>query len=270
LAPSLVEFQIASGDSGIVIGKDLKAPFTIVDVVTDHPIVIGDVLIGSTFHFDLWGPSNSGGPDNWDYKNLNYLDKGYIPPHTTCRIKCAYNPGWIQWWNGYSIDQLDRLDTLLLTRSTIAYKTETITGLPLPVKLLDFSATPQGDHIKVSWETTLEIDNDHFDILRCLDASHFEKIGSIQGSGTTTTKQLYEYRDHDVIPGNIYYYQLRQVDQNGSFADSPIRSAMIDGAYPTTIKYFSLLGQEVDRENRGVKIKVQGFGTNHVIRSLVR
>lgn len=268
--PLLVEFQISSGDSGIIIGKDFKAPFSIVDVVTDNPITIGDVSITGTFHFDLWGPSMSGGPDNWDYKNLNYLTSGYIPPHTTCRIKCAYNPGWIQWWNGYSIDQLGRLDTLQLTRSTIQFKNETTTGLSLPVKLIDFTAVPRQDYIKLSWKTAMELDNNHFEVLRCQDALHFEKIGSVSGSGTTTTTQVYEFLDYNVVSDTIYYYQIRQVDHNGSFTDSSIRSAMIEGGIPSTTKYFSLLGQEVDQNSEDVKIRIQGIGTNHVIRSLVR
>lgn len=261
LAPPLVEFVILSGDSPITIGRDFKAPFTIVDVVTDNTLVIGDVSIGSTFHFDLWGPSMGGGPSNWDYKNLNYLTSGYIPPHTTCRIKCAYNPGWIQWWNGYSIDQLGRPDTLQLFRSTIAFKTET-TGLPLPVKLTGFSVKPvQNECLRVEWETVLEIDNSHFEVLRSTDGVSFLEIERVAGSGTTNEQRRYSLDDHQVEKNRVYYYQLRQVDYDGDTQLSPVVAGTLAGTTEeAVIDYYTILGQKVAKDTPGPKIMVLTIG----------
>lgn len=112
-----LSYYIASGSDTLVIGRDLRGPFTVVGVKTDKPIVIGRQLVTDTFSVPLWGQPGTGGPTAIAYSRVNYLTSGFIPPHTTCRIDVAYNQGYLDWWNGYSIDTLDRADTLSLKRT---------------------------------------------------------------------------------------------------------------------------------------------------------
>ncbi|KAA0236676.1 MAG: T9SS C-terminal target domain-containing protein, partial [Chlorobiota bacterium] len=47
----------------------------------------------------------------------------------------------------------------------------------------------------------------------------FERVGFVEGRGTTTEAQNYLFRDKDLLSGN-YTYRLKQTDFDGSFAYS--------------------------------------------------
>jgi hypothetical protein len=95
----------------------VAGPFVVVGVNTNKPMLIGNTLIADTLAVELWDETGSGGPVNVDDNKVNFLTSGFIPPNTNCRIDVAYNPGYIDWWNGYSIDQLGQADTLTLRRT---------------------------------------------------------------------------------------------------------------------------------------------------------
>lgn len=86
---------------------------------------------------------------------------------------------------------------------------------PLPVTLVKFQAkTLDNQRNILQWSTSVETNNDHFEIQRSEDAQAFETIGIRAGEGTTKT--LVEYSFIDEKPFNdIVYYRLRQVDTDG-------------------------------------------------------
>lgn len=98
---------------------------------------------------------------------------------------------------------------------------------PLPIELLDFTATPV-DNVKVllKWQTVTEINNAYFSIQRSRDGTHWEAIGQEKGAGTSQTIQHYIHWDEQPFIG-INYYRLEQFDANGSSSYSPFRSALI-------------------------------------------
>jgi hypothetical protein len=87
-------------------------------------------------------------------------------------------------------------------------------GSALPVELLYFYGEKEGENVLLSWETATELNNDYFDVEYSLDGINFEKIGQVQGAGTTIENQSYEFlhnprRD---IAVQRFYYRLKQVD----------------------------------------------------------
>ncbi|MEO8085593.1 MAG: T9SS type A sorting domain-containing protein [Bacteroidota bacterium] len=89
---------------------------------------------------------------------------------------------------------------------------------PLPVYLVDFSATPQGNDVLLNWVTSSEINNDRFEILSATSAegiSNFEKIDQVAGVGNSTSIHHYSYLDQRPGKKGTYYYRLRQVDYDG-------------------------------------------------------
>lgn len=89
---------------------------------------------------------------------------------------------------------------------------------PLPVYLIDFSATPQGNDVLVSWVTSSEINNDHFEILSSNSSSgvsSFESIAHVKGNGNTTSLHYYSYLDQRPAKKGVYYYRLQQFDFDG-------------------------------------------------------
>lgn len=90
---------------------------------------------------------------------------------------------------------------------------------PLPVYLIDFSATPQGNDVLLEWVTSSEINNDRFEILSSNSTSgsgNFEMIETTKGSGNSTSIHHYSYLDQRPAKKGTYYYRLRQVDYDGS------------------------------------------------------
>ena len=89
-------------------------------------------------------------------------------------------------------------------------------GIALPVHLLTFTSKTEAGQIKLNWATANEINSDYFDVERSMDAKVYQKIGTIQAFGTTSTVQNYQFIDVSAKNG-IQYYRLKQVDKDGSF-----------------------------------------------------
>jgi|GEM_PF-6496246 len=99
----------------------------------------------------------------------------------------------------------------------------------LPVELTSFTATYTDNAVLLNWTTASELNNDRFEVLRSTDAVNFTKIGTVAGNGTTSTPHAYSLVDTDVAAGT-YYYQLRQVDFDGTADLSKIVSVVVPGA----------------------------------------
>jgi hypothetical protein len=96
---------------------------------------------------------------------------------------------------------------------------------PLPVTLLDFTATAQGNDVLLTWTTTAEINNDRFEILSSnsnATTNIFEEIGQVKGNGNSTSVHRYSYLDERPSKKGTYYYRLKQVDYDGITAYSNI------------------------------------------------
>ncbi|PHR26783.1 MAG: hypothetical protein COA38_14190 [Fluviicola sp.] len=87
------------------------------------------------------------------------------------------------------------------------------TGI-LPVELSNFYGLALTEHNAIRWETSSELDNDYFSILRSYDGVHFESIGEVDGIGFSQDLNYYQFNDRDIRSGKVYY-QLEQVDING-------------------------------------------------------
>ncbi len=103
-------------------------------------------------------------------------------------------------------------------------------SMPLPVHLIEFTATPANNDVKLFWATASEENNDHFDIERSLNGHEWEKIGKIAGSGTSFEQHTYSFIDYNaiILGSDIIYYRLKQVDYNGARTFSPIRKVLFN------------------------------------------
>ncbi len=87
--------------------------------------------------------------------------------------------------------------------------------MPLPIELVDFTATKRDANVLLEWSTALEINNDKYIIERSNNGEDFTMIGAVQGAGNSSTTNNYSYVDERPFFG-INYYRLRQVDFDGS------------------------------------------------------
>ena len=89
---------------------------------------------------------------------------------------------------------------------------------PTVVKLKSFTATGNGKHVKVDWETASEIDNLGFNLYRSTKkGGRYTKLNKslIPGLLSSPTGRKYTYADKKVIKGKLYYYKLEDIDLSG-------------------------------------------------------
>lgn len=88
----------------------------------------------------------------------------------------------------------------------------------VPVELSSFTATAFSKEIVLNWKTTSELNNMGFEIERKSLTNNYgwQKIGFVEGSGSSTSPKDYSFTDKNPIRGTLLY-RLKQVDFDGSF-----------------------------------------------------
>jgi hypothetical protein len=153
-------------------------------------------------------------------------------------------------------------------------------GIALPVELSSFAAFSIGKNVRLEWTTVTEVNNYGFEVERTPVASPlkeggikggWQKLGFVDGHGTTNLPQTYSYSDN-IFAAGTFSYRLKQIDRDGSFRYSnevAVTSALTANDYhlaqnfpnpfnpSTTIRFavkspqrvslnvYNMLGQEV-------------------------
>lgn len=119
------------------------------------------------------------------------------------------------------IGSITVLGTFTGTGTTFGYQNNTlppnstVSGISLPVELINFSYKISPDNIELNWETASETDNDYFTIEKSENGNNFEYVGTVKGSGYSNS--VIKYYLYDKLPmKGIYYYRLSQTDYNGT------------------------------------------------------
>jgi hypothetical protein len=87
--------------------------------------------------------------------------------------------------------------------------------VPLPIELLNFSGKLLPNSISLNWSTASEINNDYFTIERSSNGINFNEIAQKDGAGTSITTIEYSIIDNNPFNG-INYYRLKQTDFDGT------------------------------------------------------
>ncbi|MDQ2769949.1 MAG: fibronectin type III domain-containing protein [Bacteroidota bacterium] len=102
---------------------------------------------------------------------------------------------------------------------------------PLPVELAAFTATAAGPAVRLAWATASEKNSARFEVERSTDGREFERLGMVAASGSSSSARAYGYLDNQVpktpSPQALLYYRLKQVDLDGSFSYSPVRTVAL-------------------------------------------
>jgi len=106
--------------------------------------------------------------------------------------------------------------------------TITVTGAT-PVSLTEFIAKATGKNADLTWKTAQEQNNAFFEVQHSTNGRSFETVGKVEGKGTTTQSQSYAFTHFELNPSVIHYYRLKQVDFDGKFEYSSIRSVQLEG-----------------------------------------
>ena len=91
---------------------------------------------------------------------------------------------------------------------------------PLPVELISFSAAINQNLVRLSWETSGELNNRGFEIemasVNNNDLPVFKKIGFVPGNNNFNNLLTYEF-EHRISNSGDYKFRLRQLDFNGQY-----------------------------------------------------
>ena len=117
-------------------------------------------------------------------------------------------------------------NSLTATETTALLSTSEFASciVSLPVSLIYFEAKKLNSTAAIiEWKTVTEINNNYFLVLRSTDGIHFEPIGTVDGAGNSSSLLSYSFVDENPTTG-INYYQLKQVDFNGTSSYSTIKA----------------------------------------------
>ncbi len=97
------------------------------------------------------------------------------------------------------------------------------TGGVLPIYLLSFDTQREQNKVRLIWQTTNEVNNSHFDVLKLDKNGVFKGIASVNAQRDYRRINTYSFYDEEPNDG-INYYQLKQFDLDGKSSLSKIVS----------------------------------------------
>ena len=161
------------------------------------------------------------------------MNSSNSPDGTTTNYKLLYRAGTSGDWKIVSSASSKTASQLLFTGQALAdgdgyYALGTIdsTNSPLPIELISFNAINNNGSVELDWKTVSETNNDFFEIQHSKNTKDWKQIGIIDGNGTTNELHNYSFIDKNPATGTNYY-RLKQVDFDGKYSYSQIKSVNI-------------------------------------------
>jgi glucuronoarabinoxylan endo-1,4-beta-xylanase len=153
---------------------------------------------------------------------------------------------------------------------------------PLPIKLINFDAKAQENHVQLNWATSSESNSQGFEIERGENGKEFSKIGYVKSEANndkSNEKLAYNFYDHtsSSVVGGLLYYRLKQLDLDGKFEYSQIKSVKMETLesikiYPNPVADFlSIEGSNLSQiksiellDTKGSSIYKSNFAENKI------
>ena len=204
---------------------------------------------------------------------LNYLVSD-VPSFFPALVTKYYNTGDWQWTNNelasinYTAhDATFPINSYLQTNN--AYHTWSLINpsSALPITLVSlYAVNVENKFIDIVWQTSTEINNSGFVIERSQNGIQFDSIGWVEGHNNSVITNDYQFSDYNVIPNVVYYYRLRQLDNNGHSTLTYIVSASIGAVIgvseliPNPTNYFTRAIVDVPQEGTAYVIVYDDLG----------
>ena len=132
----------------------------------------------------------------------------------------------------------------------------------IPVELTSFTANVVEGNVILNWITATELNNSGFDIEKSIDNSTWNKIGFVDGNGTSTEIHNYSFADQTPFVGTSYY-RLKQIDFDGTTEYSniievtfgAISEFALDQNYPNPFNPSTKINYSI-KEKSNVELKI--------------
>ena len=177
--------------------------------------------LSDLFDARYWTISRSSGTG--DVSLTLYIDESADGFTVDSDVVVASNNTGVPQWEQKGTVSAFTSSSITATVSDFSFTDFTLGALTgtLPVELISFSASTEGQEVILSWATASELNNDRFEIEQSVNAVDYRKIGELEGAGTTNEEQSYSFVHFSPAVG-VNYYRLKQVDFDGSFEYSPV------------------------------------------------
>ncbi|MEO6491002.1 MAG: T9SS type A sorting domain-containing protein [Ferruginibacter sp.] len=118
-------------------------------------------------------------------------------------------------------------------------------NVPIPVKFNGFTAAKKDNSALLNWwvenETSL---TDHYEVERSLNSVDFIKAATVAPKNNGNSSNAYTLTDQNLSSlrsSGVIYYRIRQVDRDGRFITTEIKTVRLDkgiaiGIYPNPVK----------------------------------
>lgn len=129
----------------------------------------------------------------------------------------------------------------------------------LPVKFLGFNVVKKNNDGLITWQIENESSvTDRYEIERSVNGVDFQKVYNVAPKNNGSSTNIYELTDANlstVRSAGIIYYRIKQVDKDGKFVYTGIKSlrlnakAMVVGVYPNPIRNFANLSIDLEQDS---------------------
>jgi hypothetical protein len=133
----------------------------------------------------------------------------------------------------------------------------------LVVELISFELKQNDRAVDLFWATASEENNDHFTIERSDSQNSWTQIALIDGNGTTSETNYYNYQDYPSKDG-LYYYRLFQTDHDGT-RELLGELSMNFSSELTVIRRYDLLGKDIVGSAEGLVIELLSNGSTRKV-----
>ena len=178
--------------------------------------------VGTGSNYKYFGVFQSGGTSPLYSAVYNYGGYAAISANdpTGFRLYRRRNNAGVIW-----TDAVATLNTTNKTLTVAGASTEYMLGSvlnALPVTLISFSAIKNGSDVVLNWQTTNEENLKNYVVEKSTDPSTFTQLALVNANDNTG---INNYTATDMNPENgINYYRLKQIDADGKYTYSVIRS----------------------------------------------
>lgn len=131
-------------------------------------------------------------------------------------------------WHTYAADLRDGTNNTITVNNIIGFSDFGLEeGLtPLPVTFVAVNLSYKNDRVTVDWSTASELNNDYFLVEKSANGIDFQAFEKVSGAGTSNRLNFYSAQDLNPYKG-ITYYRIRQVDYDGKYDFSSVKSISI-------------------------------------------